>query len=64
VSVHACAGAWHLRHLEYFHDHVRLEHLLLDGALRAESGDLVPDAAAPGLGLELKTSDAEQFRVQ
>ncbi len=64
VSAHACAGAWHLRHLEYFHDHVRLEHMLLDGALRAESGDLVPDASAPGLGLELKTSDAEQFRVQ
>lgn len=64
VSAHACAGAWHLRHLEYFHDHVRLEHMLLDGALRAQSGDLVPDASAPGLGLELKTSDAERFRVQ
>jgi hypothetical protein len=47
VSAHACAGAWHLRHLEYFHDHVRLEHMLLDGALRAQSGDLVPDGSAP-----------------
>lgn len=63
VSAHACVGAWHLRHLEYFHDHVRLEHMLFDGALRADSGNLVPDCSTPGLGLELKTTDAEQFRV-
>jgi L-alanine-DL-glutamate epimerase-like enolase superfamily enzyme len=63
VSAHACTGAWHLRHLEYFHDHVRLEQLLFDGALTADAGELVPDSSQPGLGLELKTSDAEQFRV-
>jgi L-alanine-DL-glutamate epimerase-like enolase superfamily enzyme len=63
VSAHACAGVWHLRHLEYFHDHVRLERMVFDGALRAEAGAIVPGTAAPGLGLDLKTSDAEQFRV-
>jgi L-alanine-DL-glutamate epimerase-like enolase superfamily enzyme len=63
VSAHACTGVWHLRHLEYFHDHVRLEQMLFDGALTADAGALVPDSSRPGLGLELKTSDAEQFRV-
>jgi L-alanine-DL-glutamate epimerase-like enolase superfamily enzyme len=63
VSAHACTGVWHLRHLEYFHDHVRLEHMLFDGALAAQSGRLSPDASRHGLGLELKSSDAEQFRV-
>ncbi|CAN5530901.1 hypothetical protein BH23ACT7_BH23ACT7_06230 [soil metagenome] len=62
VSAHACAGVWHLRHLEYFHDHVRLEQLLFDGAATAQSGSLHIDASRPGL-VELKTSDAEQFRV-
>jgi L-alanine-DL-glutamate epimerase-like enolase superfamily enzyme len=63
VSAHACAGVWHLRHLEYFHDHVRLEQMLFHGALSADAGELVPDPTRAGLGLELKTSDAEQFRV-
>lgn len=58
VSAHACPGVWHLRHLEYFHDHVRLEHMLFDGAARAAAGVIVPDTSVPGLGLELKTSDA------
>jgi L-alanine-DL-glutamate epimerase-like enolase superfamily enzyme len=63
VSAHACTGVWHLRHLEYFHDHVRLEQMLFDGALAADAGELVPDPSRPGLGLELETSDAEKFRV-
>jgi L-alanine-DL-glutamate epimerase-like enolase superfamily enzyme len=63
VSAHACTGVWHLRHLEYFHDHVRLEQMLFEGALAAEAGELVPDPSRPGLGLDLKTNDAEPFRV-
>lgn len=63
VSAHACAGVWHLRHLEYFHDHVRLEDLLLDGALTATSGHMTPGDGRPGLGLHLKTQDAEAYRV-
>jgi L-alanine-DL-glutamate epimerase-like enolase superfamily enzyme len=63
VSAHACTGVWHLRHLEYFHDHVRVEHLLFDGALTARGGVLEPDRTGPGLGLAFKNADAEQFRV-
>jgi L-alanine-DL-glutamate epimerase-like enolase superfamily enzyme len=48
VSAHACAGAWHLRHLEYFHDHVRLEHMLFDGAARRSGRHRAPHVLAPG----------------
>ena len=37
-----------LRHLEYFHDHVRIEHMLFDGALEPRGGALHPDLARPG----------------
>jgi L-alanine-DL-glutamate epimerase-like enolase superfamily enzyme len=63
VSAHACAGVWHLRHLEYFHDHVRLERLLFDGTLDPVDGVLQPDPDRPGLGLDLKHEDAGPFRV-
>jgi L-alanine-DL-glutamate epimerase-like enolase superfamily enzyme len=63
MSAHACAGVWHLRHLEYFHDHVRLEHMLFDGAATAEDGFVLGDRSRPGLGLELKGSAAETFAV-
>lgn len=63
VSSHAATAVWHLRHLEYFHDHVRLEHLLFEGALTAQAGALRPDVSRHGLGLEFKQSEAEQFRV-
>ncbi len=62
VSAHACAGVWHLRHLEYFADHVRLEALLFDGVLMPTSGMLIPDRARPGLGIEFKRVDAGRFR--
>jgi hypothetical protein len=50
-------------HIEYFHDHVRIEHLFFDGALDPISGCLQPDPDRPGLGLDLKEADAEQFRI-
>jgi L-alanine-DL-glutamate epimerase-like enolase superfamily enzyme len=63
VSAHACAGVWHLRHLEYFHDHVRLEHTLFGGAASPHGGFVTPDETRPGLGLTLKTSVAQDFAV-
>jgi len=50
----AAAAVSNLRHMEYFHDHVRIEHLLFDGALQVRDGALTPDAGRPGLGLELR----------
>jgi L-alanine-DL-glutamate epimerase-like enolase superfamily enzyme len=64
VSAHACAAVWHLRHLEYFHDHVRVEHLLFEGALRPEPGGVLrADRSRPGLGLELRSADAGRWAV-
>ena len=62
VSAHVGACAWHQRHLEYFADHVRLESMLFDGVLAPVDGALRPDPDRPGLGVELKRSDAERFR--
>jgi L-alanine-DL-glutamate epimerase-like enolase superfamily enzyme len=61
VSAHACSAVQSLRHLEYFHDHVRLEQMLFDGVIEPEDGALRPDRTRPGLGLELKRSEAERF---
>lgn len=63
VSAHACTAVWHLRHLEYFHDHDRIEHLAFDGCLEPEPGGrLRPDRSRPGMGLEVRWSDLEQWR--
>lgn len=61
VSAHACAAMETLLHLEYFHDHVRVERTLFDGTLTAEGGALTPDPDRPGLGLEFKRADAERY---
>jgi L-alanine-DL-glutamate epimerase-like enolase superfamily enzyme len=61
VSAHACCAVETLEHLEYFHDHVRIERMLFDGTLDPGGGFLTPDRGRPGLGLELKRADAERF---
>ena len=61
ISAHACCAMETLVHLEYFHDHVRAENILFDGVLQPEGGYLRPDPSRPGLGLELKRSEAEQY---
>lgn len=63
VSAHACCAVPRLRHLEYFHDHVRIERKLFDGTLPVTGGALCPDPDAPGLGLEVRWQDAEPYRV-
>jgi L-alanine-DL-glutamate epimerase-like enolase superfamily enzyme len=64
-SIHAQAAcaAPQISHIEYFHDHVRIEHMLFDGALEPVAGDLHPDPSCPGLGLELKRADAARYAV-
>lgn len=71
LSAH-CAPALHLhvgcaascfRHAEYFYDHARIERMLFDGIIDPVDGAIRPDLSRPGIGLELKRADAEQFRI-
>lgn len=63
VHVHPGCSVQTVRHLEWFHDHVRIERLLFDGAVEPERGYLHPDRGRPGLGLELKRADAAHYLV-
>lgn len=63
VSAHVFCAVPRLRHLEYFHDHVRIESMLFDGTLAPDGGELRPDPDRPGLGLEVRWADAEPYRV-
>ncbi len=63
LHMHVGCAARPLRHAEYFHDHVRIENILFDGVPQPEDGALNPDLSRPGMGLELKRSDAEKFRI-
>ncbi len=64
-SIHAalCCSVVPAMNVEYFHDHVRIEHMFFDGAVTAEKGSLKPDLSRLGLGLELKRADAEKFQI-
>jgi L-alanine-DL-glutamate epimerase-like enolase superfamily enzyme len=63
LHAHVAAAVPNLRHLEYFHDHVRIETMLFDGALDPTGGTLRPDKSRPGLGLTLKEPNAAPYRV-
>ena len=63
LHAHPACAARPPRHIEYFHDHVHIESMLFDGALKPVGGALKPDASRPGMGLEFKHADAERYRV-
>jgi L-alanine-DL-glutamate epimerase-like enolase superfamily enzyme len=63
VSAHACCAIQTLAHIEYFHDHVRIEQLLFDGTLSPEGGALRPDPGRAGLGLELRRDELERHAI-
>ncbi|HEY0423045.1 MAG TPA: enolase C-terminal domain-like protein, partial [Rhodopila sp.] len=61
AHLHAACAAPRLRHLEWFHDHVRIESMLFEGAPVAHGGVIRPDLSRPGLGLTFKHKDAARF---
>lgn len=64
AHAHVAAAVPNLRHLEWFHDHVRIERLLFDGVLDPGGGSVTPGGeGAPGLGLTLDTERAQAYRV-
>ncbi len=69
LSAH-CAPSLHMhvgtvpanfRHLEYFHDHVRIERMLFDGFIEQRNGFMKPEDSRLGLGLTLKRKDAFRY---
>lgn len=71
LSAH-CAPALHMhpacatrpsRHIEYFHDHVRIEHLLFDGVPEPVAGCLHPDLSRRGAGIAFRQADAESYAI-
>jgi L-alanine-DL-glutamate epimerase-like enolase superfamily enzyme len=63
IHAHACCAAGAARHLEYFHDHVRIERMLFDGVLEPMQGALHPARDRAGFGLTFKAADARRYAV-
>jgi L-alanine-DL-glutamate epimerase-like enolase superfamily enzyme len=72
ISAH-CAPSLHMyvgcatpgfRHLEYFHDHARIERMLFDGFIEPAGAEMKPDRSRKGLGLTFKKRDAERYAVK
>jgi L-alanine-DL-glutamate epimerase-like enolase superfamily enzyme len=63
LHVHACCALSAVRHLEWFHDHVRIERLLFEGMSEPVDGLLRPALDRAGLGLVLKRTEAERYAV-
>ncbi|WP_031517307.1 enolase C-terminal domain-like protein [Streptomyces sp. NRRL F-5123] len=63
LHAHAAAAVPNLRHMEWFHDHVRIERALFSGCLDPTGGTVRPGAdGSPGHGMELRGPDAEPYR--
>lgn len=61
LHMHAGCAVPNFRHIEYFHDHARIERMLFDGFISPQHGRLEPDRSSPGLGLIFKHQDAAQY---
>jgi L-alanine-DL-glutamate epimerase-like enolase superfamily enzyme len=63
IHAHALCAPATARHLEWFHDHVRIERMLFDGFLEPVAGCVSPDRSRIGLGVEFRHADAAEYRV-
>lgn len=63
LSAAVAAATPNFRHLEWFHDHVRIENMLFDGTLDPDGGWVWP-SDVPGNGLAFRAADARPYRVQ
>jgi L-alanine-DL-glutamate epimerase-like enolase superfamily enzyme len=63
MHLHVCCAVPRAIHMEYFHDHVRIESMFFDGFCEAKDGFMHPDLSRPGHGLELRERDAARYLV-
>ncbi|MEX6505915.1 enolase C-terminal domain-like protein [Jiella sp. M17.18] len=62
LHLQACLCAPAAVHMEWFHDHVRIEHMLFDGAPVPEKGAVGTNGES-GLGLTLKAAEAARYEL-
>ncbi|MFD7160477.1 enolase C-terminal domain-like protein [Kribbella sp. NPDC059898] len=62
LHIAALAAVPNLRHLEWFHDHVRIEQMLFDGTADPQDGTVAP-SNEPGHGLAWRQDVAAPYRV-
>jgi L-alanine-DL-glutamate epimerase-like enolase superfamily enzyme len=63
LHTHVACALLPVCHVEYFHDHARLEHMLFEGAPVPKRGKLSPDLQRAGMGLQMKWADARRFQI-
>lgn len=64
LHVHVAAATHNFRHLEWFHDHERIEAMFFDGVHDPAGGSVRPvEAEAAGNGLSFRRADAQPYRV-
>ena len=63
LHIAPCCAAAGVKNIEWFHDHVRIEGLVLDGAPQPVNGRLAPDPNAVGIGVDVKWSDIDRWVV-
>ncbi|HEX5145226.1 MAG TPA: enolase C-terminal domain-like protein, partial [Mycobacterium sp.] len=64
-AIHApvAAAVQHLRHIEYFVDHARLESIIFDGVPTPSCGMLTPENRGPGHGITVAAAAAD-YRLE
>lgn len=62
MHLHVCCAVPRAVHMEFFHDHVRIERLFFDGFSEPVAGQMKPDLSRPGNGLTFKANDAAPFQ--
>lgn len=63
MHLHVCCAVPRAIHMEFFHDHARIERIFFDGFCEPVSGKMSPDLSRPGMGLELKEKDAAAYLI-
>src|SRR5665213_512691 len=63
MHLHVCCAVPRAIHMEFFHDHSRIERMFFDGFCEPVGGNMSPDLTRPGMGLELKEKDAAAYRI-
>jgi L-alanine-DL-glutamate epimerase-like enolase superfamily enzyme len=63
VHVAPCCAVSNMLHIEYFHDHARIEQLLFDDVILPKDGFLAPDLSRLGAGLVFKKADAKKYAI-